>query len=111
MTILKQLLKLGHHPTNKGKTMNQTEHENRLISEILERPAKAKKPTDSEIVRANPVINFPKKLVTWLVGLVKSGKILSFTEIARSEGIEIAQLIYNGHLEFYNRYPERFDVA
>ena len=91
--------------------MNQTEYENQLISEILERPAKVEKPTDSEIVRANPVINYPKKLVAWLVELVKSGKILSFTEIAKNDGIEIAQLIYNGHLEFYNQYSERFDVA
>ena len=91
--------------------MNQTEYENQLISEILERPAKVEKPTDLEIVRGNPVINYPKKLVKWLVELVKSGKILSFTEIAKNDGIEIAQLIYNGHLEFYNRYPERFDVA
>ena len=65
----------------------------------------------SQIVAANPVINYPKKLVTWLVDAVKNREILSFTAIANDEGIEIAQLIYAGHLEFYNQCPERFDVA
>ena len=65
----------------------------------------------SKIVAANPVINYPKKLVAWLVDAVKNREILSFTAIANDEGIEIAQLIYAGHLEFYNDCPERFDVA